>query len=297
MDESKGLNQQTEGWASWSYVDSPPPSFASVQSDVKDYIPGQKTPETELTVSTSSSSVAGNFPIPSTIFYDDASVKTVTTLTESEAVGMVVGFVNDNDKKRKATTPPVASSSNKNPIKYNDVEALDAFDGHLYKNLDICIGAPLDHDTWNLYGTILVQVTEYMENRPCTQCGNIACTEKTMNTYSLVIAKRFGMIKEDGRYARGWADMLNNRYYRTDYHLFHQMLIKSKDEQPPGKCLKKLLTELFPAPKHLRAEGKLCSNHFLNNNPARFVFHEESMDAFFPLDDKYFVNGSFKLTI
>jgi hypothetical protein len=149
MDESKGLNQQTEGWASWSYVDSPPPSFASVQSGVKDYIPGQKTPETELTVSfsSSSSSVAGNFPIPSTIFYDDASVKTVTTLTESEAVGMVVGFVNDNDKKRKATTPPVASSSNKNPIKYNDVDDLDAFDGHLYKNLDICIGAPLDHDT------------------------------------------------------------------------------------------------------------------------------------------------------
>jgi hypothetical protein len=46
---------------------------------------------------------------------------------------------------------------------------------------------------------------------------------------------------------------------------------------------------------HLRAFGPLPSNHFQENNPDRFVFNEQSMNGFFPLDDDYFLVGWMKL--
>jgi hypothetical protein len=131
-----------------------------------------------------------------------------------------------------------------------------------------------------------------MSTRPCDQCGTIECGEKVKNTYSLVAGRHSGFIKEDGRYAEDWDDMVNNRFYRTDYHQFHQLLNNEAITKPPSDCLKKLLTDLFPAPMHLHAEGPLHPKHFLFNNPNKFVFHEQSMDALFPLKDEYFMAGA-----
>ncbi|OEU20991.1 hypothetical protein FRACYDRAFT_234623 [Fragilariopsis cylindrus CCMP1102] len=107
------FNQQTEGWASWSYVASPPPSVASVH---KDFIPGQTTPETEVNDSFHSISTP---PIPNTIVFKDdgspSSLETVPTRLDPnpEVCTMVVSMLtcpanmniennNNNNKKRKA---------------------------------------------------------------------------------------------------------------------------------------------------------------------------------------------------
>jgi hypothetical protein len=162
-------------------------------------------------------------------------------------------------------------------------------------NLDSTLAHPLDGDTMEDFASTLRQVTGYMADKPYNQCGNIACAEKIKNTYSLVVAKTSGFVEEDRWYAESWEDMFNNRFYRVDFHQFHQMLNNLELEQPPSECLKKLLTELFPAPMHLRAFGPLPSNHFLENYPDKFVFNEQSMNGFFPLDDDYFLVGWMKL--
>jgi hypothetical protein len=106
--------------------------------------------------------------------------------------------------------------------------------------------------------------------------------------YSLVIAKMSGFIEGDCWYADSWEDMFSNRFFRVDFHQFHQNLNNLKLQQAASPCLKQLIMELLPAPMHLRAEGPLPSSHFLHNNLDTFVFDELSMVAFFPFDDKYF---------
>ena len=109
----------------------------SLQSVVRDYIPGQKTPDTEMNESFHFSP-GGNFPIPSTIFYQDIpspssklerKPEPEDTPTQLELAGTVVDTLtclsnmnidnidnNNNSNKRKAETPP--STSKKSSIKY-----------------------------------------------------------------------------------------------------------------------------------------------------------------------------------
>ena len=88
MDDSQGLNQLTQDnirWGPSSSVDSP---FA-ISSGVKNYIPRQKTPDSQTTETTesflSSSSLSSqdrNFPVPSTILYQ--TVPSPSPSSESE---------------------------------------------------------------------------------------------------------------------------------------------------------------------------------------------------------------------
>ena len=97
-----------------SDVDSP----FGINSGVKKYIPGQKTPDTEVNESflssSSLSSPGGSLPIPSTIFYQDVPSysepepqESPTQLFPSPSSEPVIWI--DNNKKRKADTPLATS--------------------------------------------------------------------------------------------------------------------------------------------------------------------------------------------
>ena len=134
MSLSPDLSKQTNDnirYGPSSSVDSP----FSLQSVVRDYIPGQKTPDTEVNESFHFSP-GGSFPIPSTIFYQDVpspsselerEPEPEDTPTQLEPAGTVVDTLtclsnmnidnnNNNNNKRKAETPP--STSKKSSIKY-----------------------------------------------------------------------------------------------------------------------------------------------------------------------------------
>jgi hypothetical protein len=96
-------------------------------------------------------------------------------------------------------------------IKYNDKD--DEIFRNLYLNLDTTIAHPLDEDTMKEFAPTFRQVNHYMIDRPCQQCGDIACSEKINNTYSLVVAKTSGFIGEDRRYADSWDDIFNNQFF------------------------------------------------------------------------------------
>ena len=71
MSLSPGLSKQTNSnirYGPSSSADSP---FSLQSVVVRDYIPGPKTPDTEVNESFHFSP-GGSFPIPSTIFYQDA---------------------------------------------------------------------------------------------------------------------------------------------------------------------------------------------------------------------------------
>jgi hypothetical protein len=298
MSVSTGLSKDTVDnivWLPSGDVDSP---FLDQDPGIKCFIPPQKTPHTDLNesddtsfTSSSPSSVgvpnhiflAQDFPSPSSEETSTASGENFPSPSSEPII-----WIDDNNKnKRKA--PTAAVSANKFAVKYNQDDAIYR---NLYEGLDICKAHPLDDKGMKDFVSIKAQVCDYMSTRPCDQCGTIECGEKVKNTYSLVAGRHSGFIKEDGRYAEDWDDMVNNRFYRTDYHQFHQLLNNEAITKPPSDCLKKLLTDLFPAPMHLHAEGPLHPKHFLFNNPNKFVFHEQSMDALFPLKDEYFMAGA-----
>ena len=299
MSVSPGLSKDTVDnivWLPSGDVDSP---FLDRDPGVKCFIPAQKTPDTDLNESNETSftsSSPSSVGVPNNIFLaQDSSDETSTARsTASEDIfpspaSEPIIWIDDKNNNNKRKAPTEAVSANKSAVKYNDDDAIFR---NLYKGLDICKAHPLDDKGMKDLASIKAQVFLYMSTRPCDQCGNIECGDKEKNTYSLVAARHCGFIKEDGRYAEDWDDMVNNRFYRTDYHQFHQLLNKEAITKPPSKCLKKLLTSLFPAPMHLHAEGPLHPKHFLFSNPNTFVFHEESMDAFFPLKDEYFMAGT-----
>jgi hypothetical protein len=104
--QSKQTNNNLRYGPSCDADDSP---FGSIDSGVKNYIPGQKTPDTEVNESflssSSLSSPGGSLLIPSNIFFNDAASSPSSesepedSPTQLEATGMV-------DSKRKAETPP-----------------------------------------------------------------------------------------------------------------------------------------------------------------------------------------------
>jgi hypothetical protein len=216
MSLSPGLSKQTNNNLRYGPSSRDEESPFRIDSVVKNYIPGQTTPETEVNESflwsSSLSSPGGSLIIPVNIFYKDVSspsseleleLEPEETPTQLEATGMNNNNNNNNNKKRNTTTP--ASTSNKNPIKYNDKD--DEIFRNLYLNLDTTIAHPLDDDTMKEFASTFRQVKHYMVDRPCQQCGDIACSEKINNTYSLVVAKTSGFIEEDRRYADSWDDM------------------------------------------------------------------------------------------
>ena len=133
MSLSPGLSKQTNDNIRYdpsSSVDSP----SRLRSAVRDYIPGPKTPDTEMNESFHFSP-GGSLPIPSTIFYQDVpspsselerEPEPEDTLTQLESAGTVVDTLtclsnmnidnNNNNNKRKAETSP--STSKKSSIKY-----------------------------------------------------------------------------------------------------------------------------------------------------------------------------------
>jgi hypothetical protein len=301
MSVSPGLSKDTVDnivWLPSGDVDSP---FLDRDPGVKCFIPAQKTPDTDLNesnqtsfTSLSPSSVgvpnniflAQDFPSPSSDETSTARSTASEDIFPSPSSEPII-WIDDKNNKRKPTETEVFSK--KSAVKYNHDDAIYR---NLYEGLDICKAHPLDDKGMKDFVSIKAQVCDYMLTRACDQCGTIECGEKVKNTYSLVAGRHSGFIKEDGRYAEDWDDMVNNRFYRTDYHQFHQLLNNEAITKPPSDCLKKLLTDLFPAPMHLHAEGPLHPKHFLFNNPNKFVFHEASMDAFFPLKDEYFMAGT-----
>ncbi|OEU08199.1 hypothetical protein FRACYDRAFT_249987 [Fragilariopsis cylindrus CCMP1102] len=132
--DSPGPSKQTDSnirVGPSSSVDSP----FNLQSVFRDYIPGQKTPDTEVNASFHFSP-GGSFPIPSTILYQDVpspsselerEPEPKDTPTQLEPAGMVDDTLtclsnmnidnnnNNNNNKRKAETPP--STSKKSSIK------------------------------------------------------------------------------------------------------------------------------------------------------------------------------------
>jgi hypothetical protein len=158
-------------------------------------------------LSSSLSSPGGSLIIPVNIFYKEVSspsseleLEPEESLTQLEATGMNININNNNNNTPNATTP--LATSNKNPNKYDD---LDYIYRNLYLNLDSTnIAHPLDDDTTKEFASIFRQVTHYMVDRPCNQCGDAACSENIKNTYSLVVAKTSGFIEEDHRYADSW---------------------------------------------------------------------------------------------
>jgi hypothetical protein len=301
MSVSPGLSKDTVDnivWLPSGDVDSP---FLDRDPGVKCFIPAQKTPDTDLNESnetsfTSLSSVgvpnniflAQDFPSPSSDETSTARSTASEDIFPSPSSEPII-WIDDKNNKRKLSETEVFSKSNKSAVKYNEDDAIYR---NLYKGLDICKAHPLDDKGIQEFVSIKAQVLLHMSTRKCSECDNIDCEEKEKITYSLVAARHSGFIKAEGRYADDWDDMVNNRFYRTDFHQFHQLINNEAIAKPPSECLKKLLTAIFPAPMHLHAEGPLHPKHFLFNNPNKFVFHEESMDAFFPLKDEYFMAGT-----
>ena len=131
MSLSPGLSKQTNNNIRYGLSSSVDSRFG-LQSVVRDYIPGPKTPDTEVNESFHFSP-GGSFPIPSTIFYQDApspsfelerNPEPEDTPTQLELpAGTVVDTLTclsnmniDNNNKRKAETQP--STSKKSSIKY-----------------------------------------------------------------------------------------------------------------------------------------------------------------------------------
>ena len=286
---SKITNDNIRYGPSSSYDGSP----VGINSGVKNYIPGQKTPDTEVNESflssPSLSSRNGIFPVPSTIFYQDVPSPSPSSEpepeespTQLEAAGMVVD-INNNNNKRKADTPP--STSNKSSIKYTK----NTFEG-LHDLLDVALAIPMTEQDEKRHANLYEKVSALLKDEECPHCIEIECTTKIPNAFALALGKKDGFF-EDRIHKDSWRDMYNNRYKRNNFH--HYWCIVNQfdpDTTPPPKCLKKLLTKLFPAPMHVDPPWKpVDKHHFLLNNPNRFMFNVESMNAFFPLKDEDFV--------
>ena len=135
MSLSPGLSKKTNENIRYGPSSSVASPFR-LQSVVRDYIPEQKTPDTEVNESFHFSP-GGSLPIPSTIFYQDVPAPSSELEREPEpedtptqlepAGGMVVDTLtclsnmnidnnNNNNNKRKAETPPFTSK--KSSIKY-----------------------------------------------------------------------------------------------------------------------------------------------------------------------------------
>ena len=136
MSLSPDLSKQTNDNIRYGPSSSVDSRFG-LQSVVRDDIPGPKTPDTEVNESFHFSP-GGSFPIPSTIFYQDApspsselerEPEPEDTPTQLEPAGMVVDTLtclsnmnidnnnNNNNNKRKAETSP--STSKKSSIKHS----------------------------------------------------------------------------------------------------------------------------------------------------------------------------------
>jgi hypothetical protein len=156
---SPGLSKQTNDNLRYGPSSSDEDSPFRIDSVVKNYIPGQTTPETEVnesflsssSLSLSSSGGGRSLIIPVNIFYKDVSspsseleLEPEESPTQLEATGtnIINNDNNNNNNKRNSTTP--LATSNKNPNKYN---YLDYIYRNLYLNLDSTIAHPLDNDT------------------------------------------------------------------------------------------------------------------------------------------------------
>jgi hypothetical protein len=215
MSVSPGLSKQTNDnlrYGPSSDVDNDSPF--GINSGVKNYIPGQKTPttpETELNESFISSP-GGSLPIPSSIFCQDVPSRSSDTETilfpspSSEPI-IWVNKLNDNnnnnDKKRKAETP--SSTSNKSSVKYTS----NVFDG-LHDQLDVGLGIPVTATEQQKQAQLYQKVVDLLKEEDCPHCFDIKCTIKIPNAFALALGKKVGFF-EDRIHKDSWRDMYNNR--------------------------------------------------------------------------------------
>ena len=298
MEDSQGLNQLTQDniiWGPSSGVDSP---FA-ISSGVKNYIPRQKTPDSSQTTETtesflSSSSLSSqdrNFPVPSTILYQDVPSPSPSSESELEQeesqtqLEPVVDIINNNNNNNKRKTVTAPSTSKKSSIKYTN----NAFEG-LHDQLDVCLAIANTEQDVKEQANLYKQVESLLKEEACPHCDEIKCTTKIPNAFALALGKKKSFF-EDRIHKDSWQDMYNNRYKRSNFHQFWCIANGfESDTTPPPKCLKKLLTKLFPAPMHLDPSWKpVGKHHFLRNNPCRFMFNVEHLNSYFPLKDNDFV--------
>jgi hypothetical protein len=189
---------------------------------------------------------------------------------------------NNNNKKRQAEAA-VSSTSNKSSVKYNS----NVFHG-LHDQLDVGLGIPITAKEKQQQAQLYQKVVDLLKQEDCPYCYDIKCTTKIPNAFTLALGKKVGFF-EDRIHKDSRRDMYNKRY---SFHHYWCLVNKFyPDITPPPECLKKLLTNLFPAPMHLNPPWKpVGENHFLQNNPNRFVFDVASMNALFPLKDEDFIN-------
>jgi hypothetical protein len=261
MEESLGLNQLTEGWASWSYVASPPPSVASVH---KDFIPGQTTPETEVNDSFHSISTP---PIPNTIVFKDdgssSSLETVPTRLDPnpEVSTMVVSMLtcpahmnienninnnnnNNNNNKRKAVllldavvphprAPPLIKTGN---LMFLRVDLL-------------CY---LDEKRKSDFKTLRVTIETTYGDLPCRNCNRMDCKDKINIRHVMAVAKLMAFIRPDSVYDGTWAEVLNHKSFRLQFHQFYCLFLNlTMSTTLPSDCLERDMVALFPSPNDL----------------------------------------------
>ncbi|OEU22431.1 hypothetical protein FRACYDRAFT_232590 [Fragilariopsis cylindrus CCMP1102] len=261
MEESQGLNQLTEGWASWSYVASPPPSVASV---TKDIIPGQTTPETEVNESFHSISSP---PIPNSIVFKDdgspSSLETVPTRLDPnpEVSTMVVNMLtcpahmniennintnnnNNNNKKRKALllldavvphprAPPLIRTGN---LMFLRVDLLCYLDEK--RNSD--------------FKTLRVTIETNYGDLPCRNCNHMGCKDKINIRHVMAVAKLMAFIRPDSVYDGTWAEVFNHKSFRLQFHQFYCLFLHLNQlTTPPSDCLERDMIALFPSPNDL----------------------------------------------
>jgi hypothetical protein len=182
----------------------------------------------------------------------------IDTLSKAQLDSKLVNNNNNNNKKRKAETA-VYSTSNKSSVKYNS----NVFHG-LHDQLDVGLGIPITAKEQQQQAQLYQKVVDLLKEEDCPHCYDIKCTTKIPNAFALALGKKVSLF-EDQIHKDSWIDMYNNRYKQYSFHYYSCLVNKFNQEiTPPPEWLKKLLTNLFPAPMHLDPPWKpVGDNHFL----------------------------------
>ncbi|OEU05988.1 hypothetical protein FRACYDRAFT_257055 [Fragilariopsis cylindrus CCMP1102] len=253
---SSGFNQQTEGWASWSYVASPPPSVASVR---KDFIPGQTTPETEVNDSFHSISTP---PIPNTIVFQDGSSP---SSLEEVATQLEPGPEESTEVVSMLTCPPhmnIENNRDNNNKKRKAEQLLDAVVPHprapplirtgnlMFLRVDLL--CYLDEKRKSDFKTLRETIETTFGDLPCRNCNHMGCKDKINIRHVMAVAKLMAFIRPDSVYDGTWAEVFNHKSFRLQFHQFYCLFLNLNQlTTPPSDCLERDMVALFPSPNDL----------------------------------------------
>ena len=78
------------------------------------------------------------------------------------------------------------------------------------------------------------------------------CKDKINIRHVMAVAKLMAFIRPDSVFDGTWAEVLNHKYFRLQFHYFYcSFLNLTMSTTPPSDCLERDMIALFPSPNEL----------------------------------------------